>query len=76
MKKKHRKVDIWAPKLYFFRDLFGSFSGEKCEKMSLAGVSPEKNDKNPQSKIYDNIAKRIISKVYKIKNTAPKIIFD
>ena len=36
----------------------------------------EKNDKSPQSKIYNNIAKTIISKVYEIKNTAPKIIFD
>ena len=36
----------------------------------------EKNSKSPQSKIYNNIAKTIISKVYKIKNSAPKIIFD
>ena len=36
----------------------------------------EKNDKSPQSKTYNKIAKIIISKVYKIKNPAPKIIFD
>jgi len=36
----------------------------------------EKNNKSPQTKIYNNIAKTIISKVYNIKNTIPKIIFD
>ena len=36
----------------------------------------EKNDTSHQSKIYNKIAKKIISIVYKTKVSTPKIIFD